>query len=77
MESQEKQNRRLGKLESFVLALFGITLIVWILNKFANLSLLLTILITGLFISSFILLVSVLRSLLQKRQAKQKPKRKK
>jgi len=69
----EKQNKRLGKLETIVLLLFGLTLTVWVINKFINLNILLTICIVALLAASVALLISVLRALLQRKSVKAKP----
>ena len=71
--SIEKQNKRLGKLETIVLLLFGLTLVVWIANKFININILLTICIVALLAASIALLISVLKALLQRKSAKAKP----
>lgn len=65
----QKLNRKISKLETAVLVLFGLTLVVWIINNFADISWLLTLCLIGLFITSVALFISVLISLLQKRKA--------
>lgn len=74
----EQTPRKISKLESLVLILFGATLIVWIINKFIDIPTALTICIIALFVASLALLVSVLASLVQKKKvaAKAVPKAK-
>lgn len=77
-QTPKKLNRKIGKLESLVLILFGATLVAWIINKFADVPALLTTCIIALFVASLALLVSVLASLVQRKNvAKAAPKAKK
>lgn len=75
----QKLSRKISKLETTVLVLFGLALVAWIINNFVNISWLLTLCLIGLFVASVALFISVLRSLLQRRKAKAaaKPKKKK
>ena len=72
----EKTNRRLGKLETAVLTLFGVSLVAWIANKFINIDWLFTLSIAALFVASIALFVLVLMALLQKKAAPAKKRKK-
>ncbi len=71
----ETTNKRLGKLETAVLALFGVSLAAWVLNKFMNLDWLLTIFMAALFFASLALFALVIKALVQRKASKAKKKK--
>lgn len=73
--NMEKTNRRLGKAETAVLVLFGISLAAWTTNKFVDVSWLLTLSMATLFVASATLFVLVLMALLQKKDTAKKGKK--